>query len=118
MSSPSPLTAPIPPLHVYILLDSSASMHGAPQVSLVQGLQLLCGTFIARSKRPVQVALIGFDSTVRALSPLSEVNDFEPPILDAGGPSGLCGALSYCGLFMCDPRPAHVSVLTAYPTPY
>ena len=39
-------------IHAYLLLDTSASMNGAPLEALKQGLQLLCGTFIARSKRP------------------------------------------------------------------
>ncbi|MCC7448575.1 MAG: hypothetical protein IT324_14240, partial [Anaerolineae bacterium] len=50
------------PIHAYLLLDTSASMTGAPLEALKQGLQLLCGTFIARCTRPVHISLIGYES--------------------------------------------------------
>jgi uncharacterized protein YegL len=81
------------PVHIYVLLDTSASMSGAPLEALKQGLHLLCATFIARSQRPVQVSLVGYESTARLISPLADVNDFEMPTLEAAGSSGLGEAL-------------------------
>src|SRR5258708_3258417 len=77
------------PLHAYLLLDSSASMSGAPLEALKQGVTLLCGTFITRSKRPVLVAHIVYDSTAHAPTELADVNEFKLPDLDAAGSSAL-----------------------------
>lgn len=81
------------PLHAYLLLDSSASMSGAPLEALKQGVNLLCGTFISRSKRPVLVAVISYESTVRSTTELTDVNGFKVPELDAAGSSSLGKAL-------------------------
>src|SRR4051794_15492065 len=77
------------PIHVYLLLDTSASMSGAPLEALKQGLGLLCATFIARSKRPVQVCMVGFESTSQEIGALSDVNGFELPPLESAGSSAL-----------------------------
>jgi uncharacterized protein YegL len=95
------------PLHVYTLLDVSASMHGAPVESLRQGLQSLVGTLIARSKRPVQIAIITYESTPTLLMPLADVTTFGtfpiPRTFPTEGTSGLGAALR----FLLDSLPAH-----------
>src|SRR5258708_23070188 len=83
----------VEPLHAYLLLDSSASMSGAPLEALKQGVNLLCGTFISRSKRPVLVAVISYESAVRSTTELTDVNGFKVPELDAAGSSSLRKAL-------------------------
>jgi uncharacterized protein YegL len=82
------------PIHAYLLLDTSASMSGAPLEALKQGLTLVCATFIARSKRPVQISLIGYESAAREIKKLSDAHEFDMPTdLEAAGSSGLAGAL-------------------------
>ncbi len=100
------------PIHAYLLLDTSASMTGAPLEALKQGLQLLCGTFLSRSKRPVRVSLIGFESAARAITSLQAVEDFAMPALDAAGSSGLGGAFRLLAQSMPDHDPTLVYVFT------
>lgn len=91
------------PIHAHLLLDTSASMSGAPLEALKQGLQLLCATFITRSKRPVQIRLIGYGSTPREIASLRDIHEFEMPKLEAAGSSGLGGAFR----LVADTMPAH-----------
>ncbi len=100
------------PLHVYVLLDCSASMSGAPLEALKQGLNLLCGTFIVRSKRPVQIGLIGYESVAREVAPLADVQAFELPKLEAGGSSALGDAIRLLGRTMPDYAPTLVYIFT------
>jgi uncharacterized protein YegL len=100
------------PVYAYLLLDTSASMSGAPLEALKQGLHLLCATFIARSQRPVKISLIGYESTARVISPLVEVNDFEMPTLEAAGSSGLGGALRLVRDTMPENNPTLIYVFT------
>ena len=100
------------PIHAYLLLDTSASMSGAPLEALKQGLHLLCATFISRSKRPVQIALIGYESTAREISPLADAHKFETPKLDAAGSSGLGGAFRLVSSQMPDHDPTLLYIFT------
>lgn len=100
------------PIHAYLLLDTSASMSGAPLEALKQGLNLLCGTFISRSKRPVQMALIGYESTAREISPLADVHNFVTPKLEPAGSSGLGGAFRMISTQMPDHDPTLVYIFT------
>ena|SRR5258706_3332440 len=99
-------------LHAYLLLDTSASMSGAPLEALKQALHLLCSTLISRSQTPVQVALLGYESTARELNALSDVSDFEMPKLEAGGSSGLGGAFRFLVGTMPEHDPTIVYILT------
>jgi uncharacterized protein YegL len=76
-------------LHAWLLLDTSASMAGAPLEALKQALHLLCGTFISRSKQPVKVGVMSYESTIHEITPLGDVQGFEMPKLEAGGASNL-----------------------------
>jgi uncharacterized protein YegL len=100
------------PIYAHVLLDTSASMYGAPLESLKQGVQLLFGTFISRSKRPIHVRLIGYESTARELVPLQHVIGLELPPLDAAGSSGLGGALRLLASTMPDHDPSLVYIFT------
>ncbi len=100
------------PIHAYLLLDMSASMSGAPLEAMKQGLQLLCGTFISRSKRPILIRLIGYESTAREIAPLRDVTEFQLPRLDAGGSSGLGGAFRFLERTMPEHDPSLVYVFT------
>src|SRR5262249_47270676 len=100
------------PIYAHVLLDTSASMYGAPLEALKQGVQLLFGTFISRSKRPIHVRLIGFESTARELIALQHVIGLELPPLDAAGSSGLGGALRLLASTMPDHDPSLVYIFT------
>jgi uncharacterized protein YegL len=81
-------------IHAYVLIDCSASMTGAPLQALKQGVNLLIGTFISRSKIPTKLGMISYDSTAKEISKLKDVNDFEmPSSLDSAGSSALGAAL-------------------------
>src|SRR5436305_9107230 len=99
-------------IHAYLLLDTSASMNGAPLEALKQGLQLLCGTFIARSKRPVKISMIAYESTAREIASLRDVAEFDLPQLEAAGSSGLGKALRLVETLMPNHDPTLVYVFT------
>ena len=100
------------PIYAHVLLDTSASMYGAPLESLKQGVQLLFGTFISRSKRPVHVRLIGYESTARELLPLQHVIGLELPRLEVAGSSGLGGGLRLLSSTLPEHDPSLVYVFT------
>lgn len=62
------------PLCVYILLDHSASMSGAPLEALRQGTQVLLSAFERYSGRPIQAALIAYESVPTAVTALQAVD--------------------------------------------
>ncbi len=100
------------PIHAHLLLDTSASMSGAPLEALKQGLQLLCGTFISRSKRPIHISLIGYESAARHIAPLRDVTEFTLPKLEASGSSGLGSAFRLLSRTMGEHTPSLVYVFT------
>lgn len=83
----------LPPLYVYLLLDVSASMHGAALEALKQGVHLLQGVFSSQNKREILMSAISYDSEAKQIVPLTEKTRFHLPILEVGGTSGLGGAL-------------------------
>jgi uncharacterized protein YegL len=99
-------------IRAHVLLDTSASMNGAPLEALKQGLNLLCGTFISRSKRPVEIGLIAYESTARQISPLGDIHAFEMPKLDPAGSSGLGGAFRFLSGSMADHDPTLIYIFT------
>jgi uncharacterized protein YegL len=83
-------------LHVYLLLDTSASMTGAPLESLKQGVSLLHSTLATRSNRPVNLATISYDSFAMLIRPLQSAKDeFSLPDLVPGGSSCLGAAFRF-----------------------
>ncbi len=99
-------------IHAHLLLDTSASMSGAPLEALKQGLQLLCGTFISRSKQPVQISLIGYESTARQIAPLQDVTEFTLPKLESGGTSDLGSAFRLLTRTIAEHDPSLVYIFT------
>ncbi|MEP7289610.1 MAG: VWA domain-containing protein [Chloroflexota bacterium] len=100
------------PLYTYLLLDTSASMSGAPLEALKQALHLLCGTFITRSKQAVQMGVITYESTAKEIAPLADVQEFEIPKLEAAGSSGLGGACRLLSAVMPAQQPMLVYLFT------
>jgi uncharacterized protein YegL len=76
-------------LHAWLLLDTSASMAGAPLEALKQAMHLLCGTFISRSKQSMKVGVISYESAAQEIASLGDVHSFEMPKLEPGGASNL-----------------------------
>lgn len=80
-------------LHVFILLDLSASMSGTGLESLKQGVQLLA-TALAGVGGAVRAAFIGYESNPIPLLPLTEMetdldfNDAENLVLQTLEPAG------------------------------
>src|SRR5688500_4737998 len=99
-------------LHTYLLLDTSASMAGAPLEALKQALHLLCGTFISRSKQPIKVGVISYESTPKEITPLGDVQAFEMPTLEAGGASNLGKAFRLVSEKLSESDPTVIYVFT------
>ncbi len=82
-------------LPVYLLLDVSGSMAGEPIESVKNGVQMMQS---ALRKDPyalesAYISVITFESNVNQIVPLTEVAQFQPPSLTAGGGTSLGGAL-------------------------
>jgi len=82
-------------LPVYLLLDVSGSMSGEPIQAVENGVQMLHG---ALRKDPyalesAHISVITFESNVNQVVPLTEVAQFQPPPLRAGGGTSLGAAL-------------------------
>lgn len=81
---------------VYLLLDTSGSMAGAPIQAVEQGVQLLHNELLGQPQAVelVHLSVITFDSSARQLVPLTPISSFTPPSpLNAGGSTSLGGAL-------------------------
>lgn len=83
-------------LPVYLLLDTSGSMHGEPIEAVKNGLQLLVSTL---SKDPyaletAYLSIITFAERAKQLTPLTELTAFQQPELEAQGPTALGEALA------------------------
>ena len=83
-------------LPVYLLLDCSGSMTGDPIAALQMGISLLveelCGDPYAMET--VWLSVITFASTADQAVPLTDINDFQPPPLEAGGSTALGEAIT------------------------
>ena len=82
-------------LPVYLLLDVSGSMSGEPIEAVKNGVQLMQS---ALRKDPyalesAYISVITFESSVNQVVPLTEVAQFQPPSLKAGGGTSLGAAL-------------------------
>ena len=84
-------------LPVYLLLDVSGSMSGEPIEAVKTGMQTLAA---ALRKDPyalesAYISVITFASDVQQVVPLTEVAQFQPPEIRAGGGTSLGGVLAY-----------------------
>ena len=84
---------------VYLLLDVSGSMAGAPIMAVEQGVQLLHNELLGQPQavEMVHLSIITFASTANQVVPLTPITSFSPPPLSAGGATALGGALRELG---------------------
>ena len=81
-------------LPIYLLIGTSSSMAGAPIQAVSQGVSLLCNDLMndASAIETVHLAVITFDTQARLVTPLTEITQFSPPTLHAGGEAHAMGA--------------------------
>jgi uncharacterized protein YegL len=60
--------------YLYILLDHSASMSGAPLEALRQGMQVLLSAFERYSGQPIRAALLAYESAPTAVTALQAID--------------------------------------------
>lgn len=82
-------------LPIYLLLDTSGSMAGAPIQAVNQGVNLLYNELIndPSAIETVYISVITFDSQPQMVTPLTELTQFLAPKLNAGGSTSLGGGL-------------------------
>ena len=82
-------------LPVYLVLDCSGSMMGAPIESVRQGVTDLLTALRGdpQALETVWLSVITFDSKANQIVPLTPIDKFQPPSLDAGGTTSLGQAL-------------------------
>lgn len=82
-------------LPVYLLLDTSGSMHGEPVEAVKNGLQMLLSSLKQDpyALETVHLSVISFDNSARQLVPLTELSAFQPPSLQARGMTSMGAAL-------------------------
>jgi uncharacterized protein YegL len=85
-------------LPVYLLLDTSGSMAGAPIVAVNNGVGLLYRELMnnPNALETVWISVITFAQDARRY-PLTELTKFTPPVLSAGGPTAMGAALRELG---------------------
>jgi uncharacterized protein YegL len=84
---------------VYLMLDVSGSMSGAPIMAVEQGVQLLHNELLAQPQavEMVHLSVITFGSSASQVIPLTPITNFTPPPLSAGGATALGAALRELG---------------------
>ncbi len=84
---------------VYLLLDVSGSMAGAPVAAVEQGVQLLHNELISQPQAVelVHISVITFSSAANQVVPLTPLTSFVPPSLSAGGSTSLGDAFRKLG---------------------
>ncbi|MCX7256925.1 MAG: VWA domain-containing protein [Polaromonas sp.] len=98
-------------LPVYLLLDTSGSMHGEPIEAVKNGVQVLVST-LRQDPYALETAflsIITFDSTARQIVPLTELATFQIPTFSASGCTELGAALA----LLADKIEAEVGKTTA-----
>lgn len=83
-------------LPIYLLLDTSGSMSGEPIEAVKNGVKLLETTLKQDpyALETAYISVITFDSSARQVTPLTEVLQFQAPVITASGQTSLGGALS------------------------
>lgn len=84
---------------VYLLLDVSGSMNGAPIQAVEQGVQLLHNSLLdhPQAVEMAHLSVITFANRATQIIPLTPLLQFVPPTLSAGGATALGGALRVLG---------------------
>ncbi len=82
-------------LPLYLMLDTSGSMAGAPITAVNQGVTLLYNELMndPSAIETVYISVITFDSQAKMVTPLIELTKFSPPQLSASGTTSLGAAL-------------------------
>ncbi|MBM3993519.1 MAG: VWA domain-containing protein [Planctomycetes bacterium] len=82
-------------LPVYLLLDTSGSMHGDAIEAVKIGLKQLRADLQSdpQALESVWMSVITFDNTARQVVPLTEMAQFQEPVLEAKGTTALGDAL-------------------------
>lgn len=83
-------------LPVYLLLDTSGSMHGEPIEAVKNGVQTLLTTLKQDpyALETAWISVITFDSSARQAVPLTDLLSFQLPALAASGTTALGDALA------------------------
>ncbi|MBQ3654885.1 MAG: VWA domain-containing protein [Synergistaceae bacterium] len=83
-------------LPVYLLLDCSGSMMGAPIEAVKQGITTLLSELKGdpQALETAYLSVITFESTARQVVPLTELIQFQAPSIEASGMTALGGALN------------------------
>jgi uncharacterized protein YegL len=91
-------------LPVYILVDTSGSMHGEPIEAVKNGLQIMAAALKQdpQALETAQVSIITFGPEAKQVVPMCDLQSFQPPDLKAGGSTPLGDALSL--LYECANR--------------
>jgi uncharacterized protein YegL len=81
---------------VYLLLDTSSSMFGAPIQAVQQGVTLIHRELInnPHAIETVYLSVITFDTSAKQIVPLTSVEAFTPPTLKAEGNTALGSAIT------------------------
>ena len=82
-------------LPVYLLLDTSGSMHGAPIEAVRNGLQVLQNS-LRQNPYALETAflsIVTFGNQAQQVMPLTELTEFQVPTLQASGSTPLGAAL-------------------------
>jgi len=81
---------------VYLLLDTSSSMFGAPIQAVQQGVTLIHRELLnnPHAIETVYLSVITFDSTAKQIVSLTSVESFKPPTLKAEGNTALGAAIT------------------------
>jgi len=82
-------------LPVYLLLDVSGSMSGEPITAVQNGVQTMVSALMGEPQalESAYLSVITFSNSAEQLIPLTDVNQFNPPQLKAGGMTSLGEAL-------------------------
>lgn len=83
-------------LPVYLVLDTSGSMHGEPIEAVKNGVQVLVSTLRQDpyALETAYLSIITFDSSAKQIVPLTELSMFQVPDIKASGATALGDALS------------------------
>lgn len=86
---------PEPRCPCVLLLDTSASMTGAPIQALNEGLEIFRDSLVTDdlAQKRVEVAIISFDNQVKILQDFITADQFEPPTLTAQGQTHMGSAI-------------------------
>lgn len=82
-------------LPIYLLLDVSGSMMGEPITAVETGLQNLVATLRSDpyALETAYISVITFSDQAQQVVPLTELTQFQPPTLSAGGTTAMGSAL-------------------------